>query len=252
MPLAEFRSGESTPRRLYFYHLAQADRWFAAWDADDGERWFLQDHRNSVRGVIRKDGAPVAWADYDAFGRLISGDPVLLGPVRFTGRLWSEAAGLYDFRARHYATELGRFLQEDPSLFAAGDLNMYRYVRNDPWNMTDPTGKTPALEYAILACKVSVKALEDGGKIGACVKEMIGSAAAGLYGIQAGNGAACAVDYVTEPLTDAMEKYHAWFSLEAWEDWAYEKAHDKAMDELFGFDPFKKPDCDTVRSIPGN
>ena len=35
--------------------LDRLDRIFAVWDLVDGERWLLQDHRGSVRGVIRKD-----------------------------------------------------------------------------------------------------------------------------------------------------------------------------------------------------
>ena len=47
-----------------------------------------------MRGVNRKDATPVAWANYDAFGRLLSGDPAQLGPVRYTGRLWNESIAL--------------------------------------------------------------------------------------------------------------------------------------------------------------
>jgi hypothetical protein len=35
---------------------------------------------------------------------------------------------------------VGRWLQEDPERFAAGDSNLYRYTGNDPTNLTDPTG----------------------------------------------------------------------------------------------------------------
>ncbi len=37
-------------------------------------------------------------------------------------------------------TRTGRWLQEDPSGFSAGDQNLYRYVGNDPTNGIDPTG----------------------------------------------------------------------------------------------------------------
>jgi RHS repeat-associated protein len=48
-------------------------------------------------------------------------------------------SGLYYYRARYYDPSAGRFLSEDPLGFKAGG-NFYRYVRNRPTNLTDPTG----------------------------------------------------------------------------------------------------------------
>jgi hypothetical protein len=39
-----------------------------------------------------------------------------------------------------YDPYTGRFMQEDPTGFDAGDVNLYRYVGNDPTNATDPSG----------------------------------------------------------------------------------------------------------------
>jgi RHS repeat-associated protein len=58
----------------------------------------------------------------------------------FTGREWLNELRIYDYRARQYQPELGRFLQPDPQEFAAGDYNLYRYCHNDPVNKSDPTG----------------------------------------------------------------------------------------------------------------
>jgi hypothetical protein len=35
---------------------------------------------------------------------------------------------------------MGRFLQTDPTRFAGSDINLYRYVGNNPPNQTDPLG----------------------------------------------------------------------------------------------------------------
>jgi RHS repeat-associated protein len=47
---------------------------------------------------------------------------------------------LANYKARWYQPTLGRFLQNDPVRFDAGDLNLYRYCFNNPINHTDPSG----------------------------------------------------------------------------------------------------------------
>ncbi|MBI3377385.1 MAG: transglycosylase SLT domain-containing protein [Nitrospirae bacterium] len=42
--------------------------------------------------------------------------------------------------ARWYDPESGRFLSEDPIGFEGGDVNLYRYVGNNPVNWIDPFG----------------------------------------------------------------------------------------------------------------
>lgn len=39
-----------------------------------------------------------------------------------------------------YDPSVGRWLEEDPIGFDAGDMDLYRYVGNDPTNATDPSG----------------------------------------------------------------------------------------------------------------
>jgi len=39
-----------------------------------------------------------------------------------------------------YAPNLGRFMQNDPIGFSAGDANLFRYVSNSPVNLNDPSG----------------------------------------------------------------------------------------------------------------
>ena len=50
----------------------------------------------------------------------------------YTGRELEPETGLYYYRARYYDPELGRFLNEDPIGFEGGDVNLYRYVFNNP------------------------------------------------------------------------------------------------------------------------
>lgn len=41
-----------------------------------------------------------------------------------------------------YDSTIGRWTSEDPIGFAAADTNLYRYVFNNPTNLTDPTGES--------------------------------------------------------------------------------------------------------------
>ncbi len=50
------------------------------------------------------------------------------------------SSGLYYFRNRDYSPTLGRWMEEDPIEYAAGDPDLYRYVRNNSLNATDPNG----------------------------------------------------------------------------------------------------------------
>ena len=58
----------------------------------------------------------------------------------FTGREYDHETGNYFYRARYYDPRLGRFLSRDP-LDILPDVNLYRYVKNNPSNNVDPSGK---------------------------------------------------------------------------------------------------------------
>nr|WP_286193634.1 RHS repeat-associated core domain-containing protein [Boseongicola sp. H5] len=94
-------------------------------------------------------GAVAAEYDYDSFGQrtLVQGtEEVRYG---FTAREHDARTGLIHYRARAYDPLTGRFLQRDPIGFASGDLNLYAYVENDPYNWTDPSGLTPSAGTAV-------------------------------------------------------------------------------------------------------
>ena len=91
--------------------------------------------------VLDSTGALVRHVEYTAFGRHANGTaPITDFLFGFTGRPFDDATGLYDYRARWYDPEVGRFASEDPLGFAAGDANLYRYVGNSPIDYVDPSG----------------------------------------------------------------------------------------------------------------
>lgn len=75
---------------------------------------------------------------------------------QYTGQEWWPELGLHNYKARFYSSELGRFLQNDPLRFDAGDLNLYRYVGNNVVNLTDPDGEVLFVPILIFAAKMAV------------------------------------------------------------------------------------------------
>jgi RHS repeat-associated protein len=152
-PLVDFIDQESTPRMIH-YSGEKLDELHAFWRRDEGVFWVLTDQVGSPRHLLDKTGVPAVAFRYDSFGNLLEASgshPDAGGRFAFTGREWDEVAGLYYQRARHYDPDLGRFIQEDPLGFVAGDPNLYRYVGNQPLTLTDPTGMLSAVEYVNLA-----------------------------------------------------------------------------------------------------
>ena len=92
-------------------------------------------------------------------GQTMSGPCVDISPMHFTGKERDTESGLDNFGARYNASTMGRFMTPDPlpwldwqsgsdraqRRFQAyinnpQNFNMYAYVRNNPINLTDPTG----------------------------------------------------------------------------------------------------------------
>jgi RHS repeat-associated protein len=103
--------------------------------------WYLTDRQGSVRDLVSTSGAVLNHVVYDAYGRVKSETNAANGDrFKYTGRETDAVTGLQSNRARYYDAVIGRWTQEDPIGFAAGDSNLYRYVGNSPTNWSDPSG----------------------------------------------------------------------------------------------------------------
>jgi RHS repeat-associated protein len=110
--------------------------------------YYHHDALGSVVALTSARGKTMERYSYDAFGATIfkdsNGDTVSGSASGnrslFTGREYIQQLAFYDYRNRAYSPGLGRFLQTDPIRFSAKDVNIYRYVRNNPASSTDPTG----------------------------------------------------------------------------------------------------------------
>jgi RHS repeat-associated protein len=173
-----------------------------------GQRLYVQQDANwNVTALVDTTGAVRERYVYDPYGKATVLDPAtwavrgagLYGTSAFGwvylhqgGRYerYSDASGLYLFRHRDYSPTLGRWMQQDPIGYAAGDSNLYRYVGNNPTNITDPNGLRwtwgDVLVGAGTAFVVAAGAVAIVGTGGLAAPLVIGGAAAVIGGGLAG------------------------------------------------------------------
>lgn len=129
----------------------------------DGAR-ICQYHVDPLGAPMRLTDAAggIVWeAQRSGFG----GAQIMVGavhqPLRLPGQYHDIETGLHYNRLRYYDPDLGRYLSRDP-LGAAGGLNLYTYVGNDPVNRADPLGlwwKAVVSAVAAVAVAVAIVAL---------------------------------------------------------------------------------------------
>jgi RHS repeat-associated protein len=113
------------------------------------ERLYVQEAANwSVTAVLNTSGSVQERYVEDPYGSVtvLSSNWSTLSGSSFGwiylhhGGRFDSTSGLYGFRNRDYSSAVGRWIEPDPSGFAAGDVNLYRYGENNPTVYTDPSG----------------------------------------------------------------------------------------------------------------
>jgi RHS repeat-associated protein len=128
-------------------------------------RWLQADNLGSVVAYSDASGNQHVTTGYGPFGELAS---FYSTRYEYTGQVSIPELNLFDFKARNYDPNLGRFLSADPAGYAS-DINSYAYVRNDPVNGTDPSGmdSCPSLDSpdcpAPIVSQVDVVAARNAG-----------------------------------------------------------------------------------------
>ena len=106
------------------------------------------DHTDWLGTSRLRNSTSTITSGYEACTSLPFGDGLLCNStygsnIHFTGKEHDYETGLDDFGARYDASSIGRFMSTDPMGGHRIDpqtLNKYAYVRNNPLNLTDPTG----------------------------------------------------------------------------------------------------------------
>jgi RHS repeat-associated protein len=103
--------------------------------------WYLTDNLGSVRDIVNTSGNELDHIVYDSFGNIVTEtNATNRDRFKFAGMEWDAAIGQYYDHARYYGSSAGRFETQDPTGFAAGDTNLYRYVANSPVDSLDRSG----------------------------------------------------------------------------------------------------------------
>jgi RHS repeat-associated protein len=109
--------------------------------------YYHSDGNGNITVLVNTNGLVVARYQYDPYGNLlgISGPLAEANTYRFSSKEWHGNAGLYYYGFRYYEPNLQRWLNRDP-IAEDGGLNIFRFVRNDPFQYFDPFGLAEACD----------------------------------------------------------------------------------------------------------
>jgi RHS repeat-associated protein len=148
-PYADITSS-GTLKMRYLDGLA-VDELLARTDASGNKSWYFHDQVGSVIAIASTAAGVQDEIIYDPFGNIVAQtDSAEADRFMFAGMEYDATTGYYYDDARYYDAAIGRFVSQDPKSFAAGDTNLYRYVRNEPTAIADYSGEQPPYDAPIV------------------------------------------------------------------------------------------------------
>jgi len=110
----------------------------------------LADPNWNVVALTNTSGMVQERMRYDAFGTVTWLDSAFATKTNsdfawnrtFTGQVLDSESSMMLYRNRYYHAGLGRFVTRDPIGYEAKDVNLFRYVSNEPLRKIDPLGTT--------------------------------------------------------------------------------------------------------------
>jgi RHS repeat-associated protein len=102
--------------------------------------YYHNDHLATPQKMTDSSGSVVWAADYKPFGEATVTVSTITSNLRFPGQYFDAETGLLYNLNRVYNSSLGRYNEADPIGLAGGDVNIYRYVMNNPLTNVDEEG----------------------------------------------------------------------------------------------------------------
>jgi RHS repeat-associated protein len=148
----ELRNGSSSSAGTPTYYIWAGGQRVASLTSGTYS-YTLQDHLGGTALTTNASGYVTQIYDYYPYGSELTNTALSTTDAKhsFTDKELDDTLGLYYFEARWYDADIGRFMSQDPAqlddrvfklITDPQSLNFYAYSRNNPVNLTDPSGES--------------------------------------------------------------------------------------------------------------
>ena len=153
--VVENKTGNYTEKYVY------QDNQLVAQINTNGQKQFLHnDHEGSNSLVTDINGNVVENSFYEPFGQIINGGAS--SRYDYTGKEFDSVVGDYDYNARRYKADWGKFTKPDyllPNVYDPQQLNRYAYVSNNPYKFIDTQGMYKSEHHFEVTYQAAIEAL---------------------------------------------------------------------------------------------
>ncbi len=125
--------------------------------------YLLYDGHGSTRQLTTDSATITDFYNYDAYGKMVGGDPNISHPVAtdllYAGEQFDVDLQMQYLRARYYDANSGRFNRADPfegDNYDPQSLHKYAYAHSDPINNVDPSGEMIVGVIAVMAIQMTI------------------------------------------------------------------------------------------------
>ncbi len=135
--VGQFTAGGNTIAQ-YAYGLGLVGQTLAS----GSDNFYSFDLTGNTTQLTGSTGSVLNAYSYLPNGEQLSSSGSTPNPFTYVGQfgVMNDTSGLFYMRNRWYDPGLGRFTEPDPISLLGGDVNMYRYVGNNPESQIDPSG----------------------------------------------------------------------------------------------------------------